>query len=55
MQSAGDLLKSSRDPFGKNVAEIMKSYERYNLEHHSLDFNDLLNVTIRFLKSILKS
>ena len=50
MQSAGDLLKSSRDPFGKNVAEIMKSYERYNLEHHSLDFNDLLNVTIQLFK-----
>jgi len=50
MQSAGDLLKSSRDPFGKNVAEIMKAYERYNLEHHSLDFNDLLNVTIQLFK-----
>ncbi len=50
MQSAGDLLKSARDPFGKNVAEIMKSYERYNLEHHSLDFNDLLNVTIQLFK-----
>lgn len=50
MQSAGDLLKASRDPFGKNVAEIMKAYERYNLEHHSLDFNDLLNVTIQLFK-----
>lgn len=50
MQSPSDLLKAAIDPFGKNVAAIMTAYERYNLEHHSLDFNDLLNVTIKLFK-----
>ncbi len=50
MQNAKDLLQIARDPFDKNVAQIMAAYERYTMEHHSLDFNDLLNMTIRLFQ-----
>jgi DNA helicase-2/ATP-dependent DNA helicase PcrA len=50
MISAKEMLKTAKDPFDRNIAAIMTAYERYNLEHHSLDFNDLLNVTIKLFQ-----
>ena len=50
MISPKEMLQTAKDPFDKNIAAIMTAYERYNLEHHSLDFNDLLNVTIKLFQ-----
>lgn len=51
MLSPDDLhATAGQNVLGHNIANIFADYEKYNLKHHSLDFNDLINLTIKLFK-----
>ncbi len=51
MGTGAELARTAKDLFERNLAGILQSYEQYTMLHNTLDFNDLLNVTVRLLQT----
>ncbi|MCE5195576.1 MAG: UvrD-helicase domain-containing protein [Negativicutes bacterium] len=51
MGSGAELARTAKDLFERNLAGILQAYEQYTMLHNTLDFNDLLNLTVRLFQT----
>ncbi len=50
LRTADDLLAAAKAPFDKTAAEVLKQYQKRLKINNSLDFDDLMTVTIQLFK-----
>ena len=51
MGTGAGLARTAKDLFERNIASLLQSYEQYTMLHNTLDFNDLLNVTVQLFQT----